>query len=122
MEKTIRVGNPQPSAPQPATHPVSLRQQHLLIAAEVATPLFGDIQQVLTAFDEALKVLRLARMDDMAFRDAHKTALHMLKTRNPHGDRSVALHDVLLDQGLDDTDRVLSYHCPEGTHTLEISW
>ena len=50
----------------------------------------------------------------------HKAKQHMLKDRNLKGDKSIALHELLIDNEIDSTDRDLVYDFQPGLGILNI--
>ncbi len=99
---------------------VSLRSQHLHIAAGVAGNAFGEAQQVYAVYYANLGMLLLAPDSDQMFRQAHDCSMIMLKTVNPAGDRSLSLQEIIIDHDLDDTDRRLDYTAAPGLRMLQV--
>lgn len=102
-------------------HKVSLRNRHLLVAADIAAGAFGEVAQVYVVYYPQQKALLLAPMDDEIFPTVHKPALQMLKSRNLQGDKSVSLEEILIDHDIDDTDRALVFMHQPGMKFLHVT-
>ena len=111
--------NQLPTAPK-AGSPVRLRSSHLLIDYEVAQKVFGDTQNIYAVFYKEHQTLMLASVADESFKQLHKAAQHMLKDRNLHGDKSIAFHEMLIDNQLDAADRDLNYELEEALGILKV--
>jgi hypothetical protein len=59
------------------------------------------------------KVLLMAATTDELFKGLHKTSMQMLKNKNLKGDKSISLEELLIDQDIDNTDRMLDYFFDE---------
>lgn len=99
---------------------VRLRSAHLLIDREVAQQAFGDASNVYLVYYPDRHSLLLASGEDDMFKNLHKANKHLLKARNAQGDRSVALHEVLIDHQIDDQDRDLAYEFQEGMGIIKV--
>ena len=88
---------------------VALRSSHLLIGKDLAKEAFGDIQNVYMAYYPANRSLFIASIEDNVFKQLHKASQHMLKNKNLHGDKSIALHEILIDKEINATDRTLAF-------------
>ncbi|MGB3850848.1 MAG: hypothetical protein WA958_12835 [Tunicatimonas sp.] len=101
--------------------PVALKTSHLYLSASVATAVFGDELRAFVAYDPERSALLLAPASAQWFKKMHKASQHMLKVRNQQGDRTVALHEILIDHEVDDQDRSLEYTVQEKTGILKIT-
>ena len=54
------------------------------------------------------------------FKKIHKAGQQMLKDRNLKGDKSIALHEILIDHQIDETDRELTYELAPGMKILNV--
>ena len=100
--------------------PVRLQSSHLLIDREVASEAFGNDQNVYTIYYPDKRTLMIAPVSDEVFKKLHKAAQQMLKDRNQRGDKSIALHETLIDHAIDDTDRDLEYELQKGLGILNV--
>ncbi|MEM8525458.1 MAG: hypothetical protein AAGG68_12530 [Bacteroidota bacterium] len=99
---------------------VSLKSSHLLIDRTVATEIFGDDLNVHLVYYPDRRALMLAPKSDKLFKQLHKAKQHMLKDRNAQGDKTVALHELLIDNEINSTDRELEYECQKALKILNI--
>ncbi len=99
---------------------VRLKSSHLLIDHEVATEIFGDDQNVHVVYYPERHTLMVAPKSDELFKKLHKANQHMLKARNLKGDKTIALHEMLIDHDLDDTDRDLAYDTQTDLSILNV--
>ncbi|PHN03819.1 hypothetical protein [Flavilitoribacter nigricans] len=105
--------------PQAASQ-VRLRAAHLLIDRETAAVVFGEAGNAYLVYYPDRHTLLLAAGDDEMFKDLHKAKKHLLKSRSAAGDRSVALHEILIDHQIDDRDRDLVYEFQAGLGILRV--
>ena len=101
--------------------PVGIKSSHLYIPASVAALVFGKESRAYLIYRPEQKALLLAPASSQWFHKLHQPSQHMLKARNAQGDKTIALHETLIDHDLDDTDRPLDYVIQEKTGILKIS-
>jgi hypothetical protein len=99
---------------------VKLKTSHLYIESDLATAAFGEIAQVYVVYYKTKNSLLLAPMNDEFFPKLHKAGLIMLKSRNLQGDKTIAMHEILIDNDLDDANRDLEYQYTEGVKLLNV--
>jgi len=86
-----------------------LKNCHLLLPAELAARAFpGEVQVRLVFYPERRELL-LAGRSDVFFEKLHKTQWLVLKDRNPQGDKTLAVRDLLIDNDLELDDRELAF-------------
>ena len=88
---------------------VQLQSSHLFIDSELASNVFGTAKNVYVVYYPNRKTLMLAPTSDELFKKLHKAEQQMLKDKNLKGDKTIALHEILIDNQLDETNRVLEY-------------
>ena len=115
-----QVGNTSLRSNKMAGSKVSLRSSHIWISREVAGQLFGDSPNVNLIYYPERRTMMLARVDDELFSSLHKAKQHMLKDRNLQGDKTIAIHEILIDNELDATDRELVHTAGDGSGILSI--
>ncbi len=86
-----------------------LKASHLQVDQELASQVFGEDQNAYVVYYPEKKSLMLAPVSDELFKQLHKAGQYILKDRSAAGDKSIALHDLLIDNQLDDSDRELQY-------------
>ena len=102
------------------TCPVRLKSSHLVIKSEVAAPLFGNSPNINLVYYPDRRTLMLARKDDELFASLHKAKQFMLKDRSLGGDKSIAIHEILIDNDVDISDRELDFTAGDGSGILSI--
>jgi hypothetical protein len=100
--------------------PIRLKSSHLLIDDEIAGKAFGDCQNVYTVYYPDRNTLMIAPVTDELFKNLHKASQQMLKDRNLKGDKSIALHELLIDNQINETDRDLAYEFQEALGILNV--
>ena len=80
---------------------ITLKSSHLYIPGEIATKVFGDDPQAYLAYQAERGTLLVAPVSQQWFYKMHKPSQHLLKTRNLQGDKTIALHEILIDNALD---------------------
>lgn len=88
---------------------VQLKNLHLLLEASLASQLFASHHHVDAVFYASNKTLLLAPENDSLFRKLHKTQSYLIKDKNLKGDKCISLEELLIDFGLDSSDRVLQF-------------
>ncbi len=99
---------------------IQLKSSHLLINHELAVEVFGKDLNALVVYYADKRTLMVAPKSDDLFKKLHKAKQHMLKDRNLKGDKTIALHELLIDNEVDDTDRDLAYDLQPGLGILNI--
>ncbi|MEM9671092.1 MAG: hypothetical protein ACFB15_06285 [Cyclobacteriaceae bacterium] len=93
----------------------------MYISNEVVSQVFGDEPHVYLAYQPERTTLLAAPASSQWFSKMHEPSQHMLKTRNLQGDKTIALHEILIDNDLDNQDRELEYSIQESTKILKIT-
>ncbi len=99
---------------------VRLKSSHILIMGELAQPLFGNSPNVNLVYYPNRRTLMLARKDDELFASLHKAKQFMLKDRSLNGDKSIAIHEILIDHDVNTSDRDLEFTGGDGSGILSI--
>lgn len=99
---------------------VRLKSSHLLIDQEIASVAFGEENNVYVIYYPDRNSLMIAPVSDKLFKSLHKAGQQMLKDRNLKGDKSIALHEILIDNQLDEKDRDLTYDFQAAMGILNI--
>jgi hypothetical protein len=92
---------------------ISLVNRHLIIPAAIAKDFVGEASHVNIVFYASRKTLMLAPTSDELFKTMHKTSMQMVKNKNLAGDKSISLEELLIDNDLDDTDRIMQHKLDE---------
>lgn len=99
---------------------VRLHRSHLWLSADIAEQCFGGQRQAYVVYYPKVGSLLLAPMSDDAFKQLHDCQLYMLKDRTLKGDKTIALHEVLIDHDLEDEDRELAFSAAPGLQMLRV--
>ena len=99
---------------------VRLKSSHLLVDREVAAVIFGDDLNVNIVYYPERRTLMIAPKSDELFKQLHKAKQHMLKNKSIKGDKSIALHELLIDHEIDQTDRDLEYILEKNLNILNV--
>ncbi|MFN3848627.1 MAG: hypothetical protein ACK4NY_04330 [Spirosomataceae bacterium] len=98
---------------------LQLKSGHLVFDSELVNQLFGNDEQVNTVYYPERKDLLIAPRSKTFFQKLHKTSWTALKLKNPKGDKTIFIRDLLLDHDIDDTDRQLEFEV-KSTGIIEI--
>ncbi|SFE49661.1 hypothetical protein [Thermoflexibacter ruber] len=101
---------------------VFLKNSHLVIANEITEILFSNVHHVFVSFKSDIKRLFIVPNTDEVFRKLHDPAQQMLKDLPQNNCKSVALHEILIDNDLADIDRTLEYEIREKKQMLVVQF
>ncbi|MEO1516932.1 MAG: hypothetical protein AAFV95_18055 [Bacteroidota bacterium] len=99
---------------------VRLKSSHLLIDRELALDIFGDDFNVNLVYYADRRTLMIAPQSEELFKQLHKAKQHMLKDRNAKGDKTIALHELLIDNEIDSSDRTVAFDCQKALKILTV--
>ncbi len=88
---------------------IQLASGHLILNAAIANEFFGEASHVNLVYYAQRKIMLLAPVDDDLFKSLHKTSMVMLKLKNSRGDKSVTIQEILIDNDIDATNRILNF-------------
>lgn len=88
---------------------IQLASGHLILNAAIAKEFFGEASHVNLVYYAQRKIMLLAPVDDDLFKSLHKTSMVMLKLKNSRGDKSVTIQEILIDNDIDATNRILNF-------------
>lgn len=100
---------------------VRLANSHVCMDAPLANSLFKENNLALLSFQESSKQLLVAPITSSWFKKMHEAKQCLLKDKNIQGDKSIALHALLIDYDLDETDRELGYELNEQAGWIKIN-
>ena len=100
---------------------VQLKTSHLLIDSTIASLAFGEDHNVNLIYYPKRKQLMIAAESDDLFTKLHKAKRHMLKDRNAKGDKTIALHELLIDNEIDSADRSLEFDFQKELGVLSVN-
>ena len=99
---------------------VTLKSSHLCLDAALVNQLLEGNPYVFLSYKEAEKQLLLSPVTNSWFPKMHDTHQQFLKTKNKEGDSATALHAIILDHDLDDSDRELEFTVNHKSRFLKI--
>jgi len=99
---------------------VALKSSHIYLSGEVANPVFGDIIHAYAKYVEEHKQLLITPVSSAWFAKMYEPTQFMLKARNLQGDRTLAIHEILIDHEIDPSDRELEYEIVERTQLIKV--
>ncbi len=99
---------------------VRLKSSHLLIDHKVATAIFEDDLNVNVVYYADRRTLMIAPKSEELFKTLHKAKQHMLKDRNAKGDKTIALHELLIDNEINSNDRNLEFELQKELRILNV--
>jgi len=88
---------------------IILANGHLVINVDVSNVFFGEASHVNLVYYAQRKTMLLATVEDELFKGLHKTVMLMLKLKNNRGDKSISIQEIIIDNDIDPTDRVLDF-------------
>ncbi|MEO0341240.1 MAG: hypothetical protein AAF242_18765 [Bacteroidota bacterium] len=103
-----------------SVNPVRLQSSHLVLNQQIANEAFGEEKNVYVVYYPDRRSLMLAPITDELFKNLHKASQQLLKDRSLKGDKSLSLHEYLIDNQLDDQDRPLDYEWQPAVGILKI--
>ena len=99
---------------------VYLESSHLCIKKNIAEKLFGSDSILLTIYYPQDRVFMMASTTEEFFKKIHKAKQQMLKSKNAQGDKSVSLQELILDEGIDETNRDLEFEMETALRILKV--
>lgn len=88
---------------------LSLKSNHIYLPGHVVKAVLGDTPNICLVYYPDKRSLLIARADDEVFKSLHKTRQYMLKAVSLNGDRSIAIHDLLIDNEVPGHARTLAH-------------
>lgn len=88
---------------------IQLKNGHIWFDKATVETLFGEEEKANLVYYPERKTLLLAARSKTFFEKMHKVNWVVLKLRNLKGDKTISIQDLILDNDLDSTDRLLSY-------------
>ncbi len=88
---------------------LQLKACHLVIADKLVKEVFGDESHAFVRYYPERKSLLLAPVSQAWFKKMHQASQFMLKYKNKRGDKTVAIHEILIDNEIDEEDKTLAY-------------
>lgn len=100
---------------------VFLESSHICISKGIVDKLYGDSLNTYLVYYPKKNALMLAPVTEELFKTIHKASQHMLKLKGLDGSKSIAIHELLIDNEIDRVDGPLEYKLEEPINTLTIT-
>ncbi len=100
---------------------IRLKSSHIQIDQELAGQLATVGSMVNLVYYPNRQYMLLASLDNTSFSTIHKVTPVLLKERNQLGDKSIAVHELLIDNLIDAHDRDLEYSFKPELNILKIN-
>lgn len=99
---------------------IYLKNNHLIIHHTLVKDLFNNESHIQCMYYNREGVLLMAPQSDTFFKSIHKANLRMLKIKNSIGDASIPIHEIIIDNELDNTDRMLQFEMNNPSKTIRL--
>ncbi len=100
---------------------ISLRSSHIFIDSEVVKTIFENIHYAYVEYIEKRKILMITPVSSQWFIKMYENPTQfLLKDRNLKGDKTLAIREILLDNDLNTTDRILQFEIIEKTKLIKV--
>ena len=100
---------------------VILKSSHVYLNAALVERIFQSIHYAYVTYVAEQKQLLITPVSSQWFVKMHKPTQFLLKSRNLKGDRTLAIREILIDNDIDTTDRILEYEIVEKTNLIKIA-
>jgi hypothetical protein len=99
---------------------VTLKSSHVYLDASLVDKVFDNIHYAYVTYVVAQGKMLITPVSSQWFVKMHEPTQFLLKSRNLKGDRTLAIREILIDNDLDMSDRVLHYEVVEKTNLIKI--
>lgn len=99
---------------------VTLKSSHVYLDASLVDKVFDNIHYAYVTYVVAQGKMLITPVSSQWFVKMHEPTQFLLKSRNLKGDRTLAIREILIDNELDTSDRVLHYEVVEKTNLIKI--
>ena len=101
-------------------HQVTLKSSHVYFDASLVDLIFDNIHYAYVTYVAEQKKLLITPVSSQWFVKMHEPTQFLLKSRNLKGDKTLAIREILIDNDLDASDRVLQYEVVKKTNLIKI--
>lgn len=99
---------------------IRIQGNHIHISRDVVRSYIGDVPSVLINFNPGNRMLWIAAAhEEHVMRKFSTVQQYILKRKNAEGDRTIAIHDLILDHDIEDSEGYES-HWDAKFHILKI--
>tara|TARA_R100001132_G_scaffold6135_1_gene5119 strand:+ start:563 stop:880 length:318 start_codon:yes stop_codon:yes gene_type:complete len=100
---------------------VTLISSHIFLDSELVKTVFNNIHYAYVTYVKAQERLLITPVSSQWFVKMYEPTQFLLKSRNLKGDRTIAIREILIDNDLDMTDRVLDFEVIEKTNLIKVN-
>jgi len=100
---------------------VLLKSSHVYLDSELVETIFKNIQYAYVTYVKDQKRLLITPVSSQWFVKVYEPTQFLLKSRNLKGDRTLAIREILIDNDLDMTDRILDFEVIEKTNLIKVN-
>ena len=100
---------------------IVLRSSHLYLKKEIAQSFFGEESLAYISYSKEQNKLFLSPVKSQWFTKLFRAYQILLKNRDMRGDKTLAIHEIIIDNELDYSDRTLKYEIIEKTQLIKIA-
>lgn len=100
---------------------VVLKSSHIFLDSELVESVFQNIHYAYVTYVKTQKRLLITPVSSQWFVKMYEPTQFLLKSRNLKGDRTLAIREILIDNDLDITDRVLDFEVIEKTNLIKVN-
>lgn len=99
---------------------VQLNNGHIVLDNVLVQELFVNCEKLAWVYYAEKRCFMAAGITDSFFKTIHKTHEALLKHRNNNGDRSISVQELILDNDIDNTNRLLDYKADHAAGILSV--
>ncbi|MBC30848.1 MAG: hypothetical protein CMH48_08370 [Muricauda sp.] len=100
---------------------VALKSSHIFLDSKLVETVFKNIHYAYVTYVKTQSRLLITPVSSQWFVKMYEPTQFLLKSRNLKGDRTLAIREILIDNDLDMTDRVLEYEIVEKTNLIKVN-
>ena len=98
---------------------ISLQSSHIFLENHLANKVFGQVHYAYASYRE--QQLLITPVSSQWFAKMYEASQFLLKTKNGNGDRAIAIHEILIENDIDVSDRDLNYEIISKTNLIKIN-
>ena len=99
---------------------VILKSSHVYLNASLVEKVFETIHYAYVTYVAEQKKMLITPVSSQWFVKMYKPTQFLLKSRNLKGDGTLAIREILIDNNLDTSDRILEYEIVKKTNLIKI--
>jgi len=100
---------------------VILKSSHIHLNSALVKRIFDSVHYAYVTYVAEQKRMLITPVSSQWFVKMHQPTQFLLKSRNLKGDRTLAIREILIDNDLDTTDRILEYEIVKKTNLIKIA-